>query len=400
VKIVRIIARLNIGGPARHVTLVTDALRTHGYQTTLVYGEPEPYEGRFDDLIGGGTRSIKLTALGRRLRPWSDARVFIQLLRIFVREQPDIIHTHTAKAGVLGRLAAAAFNATRPRSSRAIVVHTFHGHVLQGYFGRWMNAVVRTTERLLASFTDAIIAIAPHQRDELAERFRIAPPEKIHLVRLGLDLEPLLATGAGAPSLRSELNWGDDDVVFGYVGRLVPIKDVELLVRAFARVASLVPSARLAIAGEGTERSRLERLSVDLQLQPRIAFLGWRRDLAQLYRTFDVAVLSSRNEGTPVALIEAMAAGVPVVAPRVGGVPDVVADNSTGLLVDTRSADALARAMVDLAVAPDRRRKMGAEARRLVSARYGVNRLVGDLDRLYRECLQAKRGELAAAMHV
>jgi len=394
VKIVRVIARLNIGGPARHVTLLADGLHTHGYDTSLVHGEPEPSEGSFDDLLSGGTRSIKLSGLGRSVRPWTDLRVFAQLVRIMFHERPDIVHTHTAKAGVLGRLAAAAFNATRPRPARALVVHTFHGHVLDGYFRPSANRAVRTVERALAALSDSIVAIAPHQRDDLVERFHIAPKEKVHVVRLGLDLAPLLAIDADTPSLKAALGWGEDDVVFGYVGRLVPIKDLDLLLQAFAQVAASVPSARLAIAGEGTERGRLERLSADLELAKRVAFLGWRRDLPRLYRTFDVAVLSSRNEGTPVALIEAMAAKLPVVALRVGGVPDVVVGGRTGLLVEPRDADSLARAMIELATDAQTRQRMGIEGRSLVAKKYSVDRLVLDLDRLYRDALQRKRGRV------
>ena len=397
-KIVRVIARLNIGGPARHVTLLADGLHAHGYDTTVIYGEPEASEGSFDDLLNRDINAIKLRGLGRRLRPWSDLRVFVQLLRIMFREHPDIVHTHTAKAGVLGRVAAAAYNATRPRHSRALVVHTFHGHVLDGYFSRRANRAVRTVERALAYLSDCIVAIAPHQRDDLVERFHIAPKEKVYVVRLGLDLAPLLEVDSGTPSLKSELGWGEDDLVFGYVGRLVPIKDVDLLLQAFAQVVSSVPSARLAIAGEGTERRQLEYVSAHLRLASRVAFLGWRRDLPRLYRTFDVAVLSSRNEGTPVALIEAMAAKLPVVALRVGGVPDVVIGGRTGLLVEGRDVDRLARAMIQLATDGDARRRMGDEGRSQVAKKYSVNRLVFDLDRLYRAGLQVKRGEALAPL--
>jgi glycosyltransferase involved in cell wall biosynthesis len=398
VKIVRVIARLNIGGPARHVTLIADGLHAHGYDTLLVHGEPGPAEGSFDDLVSGATRRIKLGSLGRDVRPWSDARTLIEMTRIIFRERPDVVHTHTAKAGMIGRLATAIFNATRPRAARALIVHTFHGNVLEGYFRPSVERMVRVTERLLASLSDCIIAISPQQRAELVDRFHIAPPRKVHVIRLGLDLEALLAMNADMPSLRKELGWNECDVVFGYVGRLVPIKDLALLLRAFAKVAASITSARLVVAGDGTERDALERLTKDIGIGDRVAFVGWQRDLSCLYRTFDVVVLSSQNEGTPVALIEAMAAKLPVAAPAVGGVADVVVNGRTGLLVEPRNDEQLARTMIELARDPDARRRMGAEGRTIAAKLYNLDRLVSELDQLYREGLQIKRRELVGAL--
>ena len=391
-KILRVIARLNVGGPARQVALLSDRLRNSGYDTTVVYGDVEPSEASFEHLLDPSGRSLKLADLGRRVRPLSDLRAFAGLVRAMFRERPDVVHTHTAKAGALGRAAAGLYNATRGRSRRAIVVHTFHGHVLDGYFRPAANMAIRTAERVLATLTDRIVAIAPGQRDELVERFRIASASKVDVVRLGLDLSRLLAVDESSPDLRGELSIGAGQLVIGYVGRLVPIKSVDTLLRAFAGVRR-EQKPRLVIVGEGPERAALESLAAGLGIADRVSFTGWRQDLEAVYRTFDITAVSSRNEGTPVALIEAMAAGRAVVATRVGGVPDVVTDESVGLLVEPGDAGALSAALESLGGDPAARRRMGAAARRSVASRYSVDRLVADLDRLYRQGLAAKRGQ-------
>ncbi|MGE5243996.1 MAG: glycosyltransferase family 4 protein [Betaproteobacteria bacterium] len=398
-KILRVIARLNVGGPARHVVLLDRGLRARGHQTLLVHGTVGDDEASLEHLAtDAGVPALKIEDLGRRVSPLGDARAFLQLLRTTFREAPDVMHTHTAKAGALGRIAAAAFNATRRRRRRCLVVHTFHGHVLDGYFGPVANRLVRGVERMLARATDRIVAISPSQRDEIVGRFGIGRPDAAVVVPLGLDLLPLLAgTGAGARSLRGELGIDEKGIVFGYVGRLVPIKDLPTLVLAFARLLDTVPNASLVIAGDGPVRPELERLVAARRLTSRVRLLGWREDLVDLYETIDVCVLASRNEGTPVAVIEAMAAGRPVVATRVGGVPDVVDEGETGLLVAAGDVDGLATAMVRLAVDREARCRMGRVGRTRAAARFGSERLVDDIDRLYATALAEKRGGAGAA---
>ena len=334
-KILRVIARLNVGGPARHVVLLDRGLRARGHQTLLVHGTIGDGEASLEHLAAeSGVPTLKIAELGRRVSPLGDARAFIRLARTIFRESPDVVHTHTAKAGTLGRLAALAFNATRGRARRAVVVHTFHGHVLDGYFSPFVNRLVRSAERMLARTTDRVVTISPAQRDEIVGRFGVGRPETTAVVPLGLDLQPLLE--GGAPSLRRELGIDDRAFVVGFVGRMVPIKDLPTLVLAFARLLATTPDAFLLLVGDGPVRPDLERLIDERGLRDRIRLLGWREDLARVYATIDVCALASRNEGTPVAVIEAMAAGRPVVATRVGGVPDVVEDGETGILVAAR----------------------------------------------------------------
>jgi glycosyltransferase involved in cell wall biosynthesis len=392
-RIVRVIARLNIGGPARHVGLLSRGLIRHGFETTLVYGEVGAGEGSFEDLLEpASARAVKLAGLGRQVRPFDDVRAFAALVRLLFRERPDVVHTHTAKAGVLGRVAAILYNATRPRRSRALIVHTYHGHVLEGYFNPLVNTAIRVIERTLALVTDTIVAIAPQQRDALVHRFGIAPAEKVHTVRLGLDLTELLAIDQTTASLHSELGIPQGALTIGFIGRLVPIKDVDVLLRAFASVAERRRDVMLVIAGDGPLRPELEAMVARLGVERQVTFAGWRRDLASLYRTLDIVVLCSRNEGTPVAVIEAMAAGRAVVATDVGGVADVVVDGVTGLLVPARDADRLAGAVERLVSDTAERQQMGCEGRRRAAHRYSHDRLVNDTAALYREQLAAKRG--------
>lgn len=389
-KVLRIIARLNVGGPARHVVSLDRGLRARGHETLLVHGAVDEGEASLEHLTTEcGVPTLRIEELGRRVKLWSDARAFVRLARVIFREQPDVVHTHTAKAGALGRLAAAGYNATRARRRRAVVVHTFHGHVLQGYFSRAGTTTVRAVERLLARFTDRIVTISPSQYDDIVQRYRVGSSDRTVVVPLGLELDFLRGNLSGR-SLRPELGIREGAIVFGYVGRLVPIKDVPTLVRAFVRVVQALPDAHLLIVGDGPARPEIEALVDASALHLRVRLLGWREDLDRIYGTIDVGVISSRNEGTPVALIEAMAAGRPVVATRVGGVPDVVAHDETGLLVPPGDVEALSGAMIRLGRDAECRSRLGTRAR-AASTRFRQERLVEDIENLYRDALVAKR---------
>ena len=241
-----------------------------------------------------------------------------EVTRLVFSEAPDVVHTHTAKAGTVGRLAACLFNITRRRSRRCFVVHTYHGHVFEGYFGTAASRAIRTVERCLASITHRIVTISPAQRHDIVERFRVAPAGRTTTIPLGLALEPLLVLQPGAPDLRERLGLGTGEVVVGFLGRMVPIKDLPTLIHAFAMALERMPNMRLLLAGDGPERPVLTQLAERLGIEGRVVFPGWVDDLPRFYATLDVCALSSINEGTPVAIIEAMAAARPVAACRSG----------------------------------------------------------------------------------
>ena len=397
-RVIRIIARLNTGGPARHVTLLCDRLTRHGYSSLLVHGALGPGEGSLEHLAASTVfRSETVPELSRRLRPLDDARALSKLLRIMFRERPAVVHTHTSKAGALGRLAALCYNATRAPAHRAIIVHTFHGHVFAGYFGPVGAAAARGLERLLACGSDAIIAISPRQADDLVHRFRIAPAAKVHVVPLGLDLTAF-ASGMDRAAARAMLGYAADEVVLGFIGRLVPIKNPELLLTAFASAHAADARLRLLIVGDGELRAPLEARAGALGLGGCIRFAGWRHDLARIYAALDAVVLTSDNEGTPVALIEAAAAGLPVVATDVGGVADVVVHGRHGLLTPPGDGRALASAFTALAASAAERRRMGEAARVDVASRYQPDRLAEDIHALYARCLSRRRGRASGPL--
>jgi glycosyltransferase involved in cell wall biosynthesis len=376
IRILRVIARMNIGGPAYHVALLSARLDPERYETMLVAGQLGPGEGSFEELARRyGADLHVLPTLGPEVDPRADLRALIELRRIICRFRPHIVHTHTAKAGALGRTAALLAGRRRP-----LIVHTYHGHVLEGYFGPAVSAGYRTAERVLARFSDRLIAVSQATVDDLV-RLRVAAPERFEVVALGLELDRFLALAPRpAPS---------GDVVALYAGRLVSIKQVDVLLRAVARARRGGAPLSLVVLGDGALRPDLEQLARALGIASSVTFAGYRTDVLPYLAAADLAVLSSANEGTPVALIEAASSGRPLVGTRVGGVPDVVAPG-TGRLVDPDDEEGLAAALAELAGDEALRLELGARAREHVRTRYACERLLTDVDGLYRRLLAAR----------
>jgi len=332
-----------------------------------------------------GVTPVLVAELGRELSPLRDLVTLLKLWRLMRRLRPDVVHTHTAKAGFVGRWAA--WLARVP-----VRVHTFHGHVLHGYFGPRKTALFRWLERLTARLTDRLITISPALRDELAQTYRIAPAEKFVVVPLGLDLEPYVSAPRRTGAFRTEWGIPPDAPLVGIVGRLVPIKNHALFLQAARRVREQVPGARFAIVGDGELRAALEAQADAPGLAGAVTFTGFLRDLRPVYSDLDLLVIASDNEGTPVSIIEALAAGVPVVSTAVGGVPDLLEGGRYGALVPPGDADALAGAMITAlgALQADRQ-----DIRRAIGEAYGIERLAADLGALYRALLADKRGRAA-----
>ncbi len=386
IRIVRLFSRLNIGGPAIHVILLTAGLEQRGYRTRLVVGKETPREGNMLSLAAEkGVRCEAMAGLGREIQPVADVQAFFRLVRLIRDFRPAIVHTHTAKAGLLGRLAARV-------TGVPVVVHTFHGHVLRGYFGPVKTAVFRSLERRLGRLADVIVAVSETVKQDLVN-LGIADGDRIRVVPLGLDLEPFtgsLREGA----LRRGARVPADAPLVGMVGRLVPIKDVPTFLEAAARVREVRPDCRFALVGDGEERTRLEVLSRGRGLADAVTFHGWQPDMPAVYGDLDVVVNCSRNEGTPVALIEALAAAKPVVATRVGGTPDLLGEEERGRLVPPNDPELLARAVLETLADTEGARRRALAGRAHVLARHSYARLLADMDALYRELLAAK--EVAA----
>jgi glycosyltransferase involved in cell wall biosynthesis len=377
--VLRIITRLNIGGPARQAILLSDALRTRGYPAHLAWGSASREEGALP--VPESASNTHIPELRREVRMYDDAFALRRLLGLMRSYRPQIVHTHMAKAGALGRLAAR-------RTGVPVVIHTFHGHVLEGYFSGWKTRAFLATERGLARMSDALVAVSPAVRDELLA-LGIGRPSQWRVIPVGLDLHDLLTREVDREKARGALGLPETGPVVGIVGRLVPIKDHVTFLDAAARVARGRPDATFVVAGGGELRSELEVRARHL-LGDRCRFVGWVMDLPTLYAALDVVVLTSRNEGTPVALIEAGAAGKPAVATRVGGVPYVVQDGKMGLLVPPRDPRAVAAAVSALLDDPGRTRTLGETAKREASAKFTIERLADDLAALYGELLTRK----------
>ena len=376
ISVVRVITRLNIGGPARQAVLLTDVLRPFGFETELVWGAEGAGEGRMD--IPGGVPNTHLPNLRRAVDPVRDVKTLRTLSRFLRTRRPQVVHTHMAKAGALGRIAAW-------RSGVSVVVHTFEGHVLDGYFSRPVSAGFVAAERSLARISHALIAVSPVVRDELLA-LGIGRPSQWRVIPVGLDLGALLEADVDRVSARRALGLPEEGPIVGIVGRLAPVKDYATFFEAAARVVRDRPDVTFAVAGDGELRATLEERA-RRRMGDRCRFLGWVDDLPILYGALDVVVLTSRNEGTPFALIEAGAASLPVVATRVGGVPDVVEDGRTGRLCPPGDPTAVATAVLGLLGDPTQAHRIGAAARETVRQRFTVERLANDLADLYRELL-------------
>lgn len=391
VTVVRVITRLNIGGPSIQATRLTSALDDYGFSTTLIHGRLGEREGDMSYLIAPGSRAIHVDVLQRPLSPVSDLRALVRLYREMKAARPEIVHTHMAKAGLLGRLAALLYNLTRGHAPRAHIVHTYHGHVLEGYFSPLMTTIFVSLERLLARASDRIVAISPAIERELRDGFGIGRADQYRVVPLGFDLSSFAAVDDEArAAARAELNLPSTARVVSTVGRLTAIKQHRLFLVTVARAAKAQPKTMALIAGDGELRRDLEAYAAQLGIADRVRFLGWRRDLAAIYAATDVFLLTSRNEGTPVALIEAMAAGVPGVSTDVGGVKDVISGDEVGTTARDGDAEALAAHVVGYFSDDHLRRATGARARASVLERYSLERLVRDIDVLYRDLLMQR----------
>lgn len=401
-KIVRIITRLNIGGPAVHAVLLSTRLDPKRFSTCLIVGKSDSAEGDLGGLLDGHqTACIRVKTLSRAVRPWADAVSLVRLIRILWRERPHIIHTHMAKAGTLGRMAGVIYNRIGPGrkpQARAAIIHTFHGHVLDGYFSPWVTRFFLAIERRLAGWTDCLIAVSQTIRNELIRK-GIGRKDQWRVIPLGLDLSALA---------QLSLPNGSSPVRVGMVGRLVPIKNPGLFLEAIHRLVRQTSGQPVSgvIIGDGPLRNDLEHEAKRLGLEGIVRFVGWQHDLRSIYESVEVTCLTSWNEGTPLALIEAMAASRAVVATDVGGVRDLLGEGADapgsiapgafcltgrGILVRPGDADGLAAALRRVMTDTGLRSELACAARTYVLQRFSSERLLQDITSLY-ESIETRRG--------
>jgi glycosyltransferase involved in cell wall biosynthesis len=388
--VIHVITQLDRGGSARNTVLTVLGHDRDRFRVGLVYGQSaEKSEAGatqlatdLNELGQAGVALFEEPCLIREVRPFRDVRAMIGLWRVFHGERPDIVHTHTSKAGAVGRVAA--WLAGVP-----IVIHTPHGHVFYGYYGQVVSGIIRLVERALARVTDRIVTLTDRGAREHVQ-YRIADPGKFATIPSGITLSAFRSVLVDPTVKRKELGLPAEGPVIGTVGRLVPIKGHEWLLKAAPRVLAEFPRATFVFLGEGPLLGRLQQVAGELGISGRVMFLGARQDVPECLAAFDLFAFPSLNEGMGRALIEAMAVGLPAVATRVGGIPDVVTDGETGILVPPQDAAALADALLTMLRDPARRQAYGQAARRSMDERFDVESMVRALDRLYDAVWQEK----------
>jgi glycosyltransferase involved in cell wall biosynthesis len=390
-KVVRIIGRLNVGGPARQACFLHEALRQN-FDTILIAGGLDEGEGDMSYLLSSEEGARWVRSMSRPVRLGSDFLAFLRIVRILRAERPDLVHTHSAKAGTLGRLAAVLLGVP-------VRVHTYHGHVFQGYFGKLQTRIWLGIERALNKITTLTVVISESQVDELVEKYHVVSPQKARLIRNGYDLSRFgsVPDVRRARELRRSLGFDDSHFVVLWAGRLVPIKNVVLLSQ-IVRESKRSEKLRFLVVGDGADRKKLETLTSGCS---NIHIAGWRKDMPELWAAADAGLVTSLNEGTPSALIEAMASGKPFVSTNVGGVIDLAAPPTqvdscrpviragNGFLTPLEPNPML-NSLEFLATNPDIAKEMGSVGRSFALTQYSDRRLQTDIENLYFDLLGSR----------
>ena len=394
-RVLRILNRLIIGGPSKNAVYLSRYMQPD-FDTLLVIGGKEDHEQDADFLATSNNIEPRcIPEMKRPISPKDDWAAYNKLKKLIKEYKPDIVHTHAAKSGALGRLAA-------KHAGVPVIVHTFHGHVFHSYFSPLKTNFFIRTERYLAGLSDAIVAISDVQKKELSSDFKIAKEDKFRVIHLGLDLDNFAIDQAvKRNTFRTEFGVDDDTVAIGIIGRLVPVKNHSLFLKALKYVLSnTTAKVKAFIIGDGESRGSIEQLANSLDIkfsqhtdkvhQHPIVFTSWRTDVDTICAGLDVIALTSLNEGTPVSLIEAQAAGKPIVSTRVGGIADVVLEDQTALLSDITDEKLFSENLLRLVNDVSLRNKFSHAGKDFVMSRFSYHRLVNDMGKLYRELLDKK----------
>ncbi|MCF8066044.1 MAG: glycosyltransferase [Desulfarculaceae bacterium] len=403
-RVLRIITRLNVGGPARHVAWLMQGTDSTRFQQTLAAGRVH----RGEDDLGPELRDQGLVwrdlpRLGRSINPRDDLAALLAILRLLIEIKPHILCTHASKAGLLGRSAALIYRPVAALAGwpRLRCVHTFHGHTFHSYFSPVKTRLFLAVERFLARWaTWRIVTISPLQYREIVETFGVGRPDQVVVVPLGIDLEPFAEPEAGRRRFRAELGIADGELVVGAVGRVAPVKNYGMFLHAAAALSKQAPElfarCRFMIIGGGSEGEMiaLREQAQKLGLERRVSFLGSRGDREAFFPGLDLLLLTSNNEGTPLAILEGGACGLPVVATEVGGVPDLLGAatqdlgggptlRERGITAPAGEAEALARALALLLGDRERAALLGGALKQYVLQNHSKSRLVSDIERLF-----------------
>ena len=394
-RVLRILNRLIIGGPSKNAIYLSRYMQPD-FDTLLVIGGKEDHEQDADFLAAANDIQPRcIPEMKRPISPRDDWAAYNKLKKLIKEYKPDIVHTHAAKSGALGRLAAKHANVP-------VIIHTFHGHVFHSYFNSLKTNFFIRTERYLAGLSDAIVAISDVQKKELSGDFKIAAAEKFRVIPLGLDLDNFtIDQGTKRNKFRTEFGLDDDTVAIGIIGRLVPVKNHSLFLRGLKYALNNTSvKVKAFIIGDGESRGAIEQVANDLEIKfsrhtdndhPHpLVFTSWRTDVDTVCAGLDIIALTSLNEGTPVSLIEAQAAGKPIVSTRVGGIADVVLENRTALLSDINDEESFSGNLLQLVNDTLLRNKFSNDGKEFVLSKFSYHRLVNDMGSLYHDLIEKK----------
>ena len=382
-RILHIITRMVKGGAQENTLLTVVNLNKNRYQASLVTGPSIGPEGEIESKARQlGVDLTIIPELVREISPIKDAIALYKLYRFIKKGKYDIVHTHSSKAGILGRIAA-------KLAGVRIIVHTPHSHVFYGYYGRFVTQIFVWIERFAARFTDRIISLTPLETKEHLQ-FRVGSPSQFTVVYSGVELKPFLNVIINKEQKRQELGLNESDKVCIFVARLVPVKGHQYLISAMPKILESVPSAKLILVGDGELRDTLEKQSSLLGVKKNVIFTGLRDDIPELLAISDLFVLSSINEGMGKVLVEAMAVRLPVVATNVGGVSAVVVEGETGILVPPKDPKALSDAIIRLLNDTDMSNRMGEAGRKRVDPDFGVEAMIEKIENIYEELIAQK----------
>lgn len=383
-KIVRIINRFNLGGPIYNAAYLTKYLSPE-FETLLIGGMKDDTEASSEYILKNmGIEYQLLSNMKRTINPLNDLSAYNTVKKIIKKFKPDIVHTHAAKAGALGRIAAY-------RCHVPVLVHTFHGHIFHSYFGDIKSSVYKIIERNLAKKTTAIIAISEKQKGELINEHKITSLEKkVHVIPLGFDLNRFQENfDEKRKKFREEYKLSSDEIAIGIIGRLVPVKNHSLFIEAIRFVKENTPiKIKAFIVGDGEERQKLESMAREFGLINHLIFTSWNKEIDKVYPGLDIVCLTSFNEGTPVSLVEAQAANLPIVSTKVGGVEDVVIENYTALLSEIADKNKFCENILRMVKSAELRKSMSIQGREYVKKKFHYSRLISDTQKLYRMLLK------------
>lgn len=396
IKVLRIINRFNLGGPTYNVAYLSKYL-PDDFETLLIGGAKDDTEESSDFIVNNlGLKPIIIEEMKREIDYKNDRVAYKKIKQLIKEYQPDIVHTHAAKAGAIGRLAAKSCGVP-------VIIHTFHGHVFHSYFGKLKTTFYKTIERYLAKKSTAIIAISEKQKEELVEIHKICKADKVKVIPLGFDLSKFQEKQEEKrKSFREKYNIADDEIAITIIGRLVPVKNHELFLKAIKQVSEkTTKKIRSVIVGDGESRNEIEQKAKELNIdfvdgtkskgKKLLTFTSWMKDVDVALAGSDIIALTSFNEGTPVSLIEAQAANKPIVTTNVGGIENVILPNQTGFLCDNNNLEQFSEALLKLIEDDVLRKSFSEKGWQHVKEKFHYTRLVKDMENLYRELVNTSR---------